>query len=171
MDLLWKDIRYALHSLRANPGFALVSILTLALGIGATTAIFSVVNGVLLQPLPLEDPDRLVMVWERDMNDPAPQSQRNVASPGNVYQWIKAEVPRTFTSLGTTADWEMSLTGQAEPELVLAGLASGQLFQTLGAKPYLGRYLEPADATPEAEGRMVLSYAFWQRKFGGDRRA
>jgi putative ABC transport system permease protein len=169
MDLLWKDIRYALHSLRANPGFALVAILTLALGIGATTAIFSVVNGVLLQPLPLKDPDRLVMVWERAMNNPAPQAQRNVASPGNVFEWMK-EIPRTFSSLGASTDWEVSLTGQAEPELVLAGLASGQLFQTLGAKPYLGRYLEPADATGEADGRVVLSYAFWQRKFGGDRR-
>src|SRR5215213_6022653 len=129
MDLLWKDIRYALHSLRANPGFALVAILTLALGIGATTAIFSVVNGVLLQPLPLKEPDRLVMVWERAMNNPAPQAQRNVASPGNVYEWMK-EIPRTFSSLGASTDWEVSLTGQAEPELVLAGLASGQLFQT-----------------------------------------
>ena len=163
MDLLWKDIRYALHSLRANPGFALVSILTLALGIGATTAIFSVVNGVLLQPLPLKDPDRLVMVWERN-----PEMERNPASPANVSAWIDAEVPRTFSSLGTTADWEVSLTGQAEPELVLAGLASGRLFETLGAKPLIGRAIEPSDATSEAEGRVVLSYAFWQRKFGGD---
>jgi putative ABC transport system permease protein len=166
MDLLWKDIRYALHSLRANPGFALVSILTLALGIGATTAIFSVVNGVLLQPLPLKDPNRLVMVWER-----APDMERNPASPANVAAWIDAEVPRTFSSLAANADWEVSLTGQAEPELVLAGLASGRLFETLGAKPYLGRVIGPADATPEAAGTMVLSHAFWQRKFGGDRKA
>jgi putative ABC transport system permease protein len=165
MDLLCKDIRYALHSLRANPGFALVSILTLALGIGATTAIFSVVNGVLLQPLPLHDPERLVMVWER-----APDMERNPASAANVSAWIDAEVPRTFSSLATSADWEVSLTGQAEPELLLAGLASGELFRTLGAKPYLGRYIEPQDATVEAEGRAVLSYAFWQRKFGGDPR-
>ncbi|HEX8616043.1 MAG TPA: ABC transporter permease, partial [Thermoanaerobaculia bacterium] len=165
MDLLWKDIRYALHSLRANPGFALVSILTLALGIGATTAIFSVVNGVLLQPLPLKDPARLMMVWER-----APEMERNPASPANVAAWIDAEVPRTFSSLGTTIDWEVSLTGQAEPELVLAGLASGRLFETLGAQPYLGRVITPADATLEAEGVAVLGYAFWQRKFGGDRK-
>ena len=164
MDLLWKDIRYALHSLRANPGFALVAILTLALGIGATTAIFSVVNGVLLQPLPLKDPERLVMVWERH-----PERERNYAAPANVAAWIDVEVPRTFSSLGAFIDWEVSLTGQAEPELVLAGLASGRLFETLGAKPYLGRIIGPADATPEAEGVMVLSYAFWQRKFGGDR--
>ena len=166
MDLLWKDIRYAFHSLRANPGFALVSILTLALGIGATTAIFSVVNGVLLQPLPLKDPDRLVMVWERH-----PRMERNPASPANVSAWIDAEVPRTFSSLATTADWEVSLTGQAEPELVLTGLASGRLFETLGAKPYLGRAIVAADVTPEAEGVAVLSHAFWQRKFGGDRKA
>ncbi|HYO75616.1 MAG TPA: ABC transporter permease, partial [Thermoanaerobaculia bacterium] len=71
----------------------------------------------------------------------------------------------------TTADWEVSLTGQTEPEIVLAGLASGRLFETLGTKPYLGRALEPGDAAAQAEGRMVLSYAYWQRKFGGDRRA
>src|SRR4028119_1873828 len=111
MDLLWKDIRYALHSLRANPGFALVAILTLALGIGATTAIFSVVNGVLLQPLPLKDPDRLVMVWERD-----PEMERNPASGANVSAWIDAEVPRTFSSLAATVDWEVRLTGAAGTE-------------------------------------------------------
>ena len=165
MDSLWKDIRYALHALRSNPGFALISILTLALGIGATTAIFSVVNGVLLQPLPFADPSRLVMVWERSPDEGA--DERNVVSGPNFTAW-EAEVPRTFSSMGTIVDWQMSLTGQAEPELVLAGLSSGRLFTTLGARPFLGRVFNEGDASEEGENSIVLSHVFWQRKFGGD---
>ncbi|HYH09802.1 MAG TPA: ABC transporter permease [Thermoanaerobaculia bacterium] len=163
MDLLWKDIRYSIHSLRANPGFALVAILTLALGIGATTAIFSVVNGVLLQPLPLHDPDTLVMVWEKRLDEP--NSEPNVVSPRNYTQWVKQSAG-VFSSIGATFDWEMSLTGQAEPELVRAGLSSVGFLQTLGVKPYLGRLFavnQPND--------VVLSYALWQRKFGADPKA
>ncbi|HET7435281.1 MAG TPA: ABC transporter permease [Thermoanaerobaculia bacterium] len=162
MDRLWKDIRFAIRSLRLNPGFALVSILTLALGIGATTAIFSVVNAVLLRPLPLPDPSKLVMVWESQ-----PRAERNVASPRNLNVWIK-EVPHTFSSLGTNFDWELSMTGQGDPELVLAGLAGFDLFRTLGARPYLGRTLEARDLTGDAHA--VISWPLWQRKFGGDRR-
>lgn len=166
MDLLWKDIRYALHSLRANPGFALVSILTLALGIGATTAIFSVVNGVLLQPLPLKEPDRLVMVWEKRLNEPG--HDRNFVAPRNFTEW-KKEVPGTFSSLAAYFDWEVNLTGAAEPELVVAGYANGTFFPTVGVKPLLGRAFAGDDATVEAEANIVLSHALWQRKFGARR--
>ncbi|HEX2122211.1 MAG TPA: ABC transporter permease [Thermoanaerobaculia bacterium] len=167
MDLLWKDIRYALHSLRMNPGFALVSILTLALGIGATTAIFSVVNGVLLQPLPLHDPDRLTMVWEKRLNEPGHDT--NVVSPANFTAWEK-QSKQIFSAIGTAFDWEMSLTGQGEPELVRAGLVSGGLFRTLGTKPYLGRVLDERDTVKGSAGHVVLTYALWQRKFGADPR-
>jgi putative ABC transport system permease protein len=164
MDLLGKDIRYAIHSLRTNPGFAIVAILTLALGIGATTAIFSVVNGVLLQPLPLKDPGQLVMVWESRLEEPG--HPPNVISPANYTDWRK-ETPRVFSSIGAAFDWEMSLTGQAEPELVRVGLVDKDLFPTLGVRPLLGRSIESeADQT-----NAVLSYALWQRKFGGDKRA
>src|SRR5687768_11216857 len=98
MDLLWKDIRYSIQSLRTNPGFALVSILTLALGIGATTAIFSVVNGVLLRPLPLHDPSRIVMVTEYRLDDP--DGGTGSVSPANYVEWTKET--RTFSSLGST---------------------------------------------------------------------
>ena len=164
MDLLLKDIRFAIHSLRAHPGFALVAILTLALGIGATTAIFSVVNGVLLQPLPLHDPDRLVMVWESRLEEPGHPS--NVISPANYTDWRK-ETPRVFSSMGATFDWEMSLTGHAEPEVVRVGLSDEHLFPTLGVRPLLGRAIEsPADSE-----HVVLSHQLWQRKFGGDPKA
>jgi putative ABC transport system permease protein len=160
MDLLWKDIRYGIHSLRTHPGFALVAILTLALGIGATTAIFSVVNGVLLQPLPLRDPSRLVMVWEQHLDEPG--AEPNHVSPANYTEWTR-QTSRVFSSLAAAFDWEMSMTGQGEPEVVRAGLVNGTLFPTLGVKPFLGRAIASDDDTIA-----VLSYAFWQRKFGGD---
>jgi putative ABC transport system permease protein len=160
MDLLWNDVRYAIHSLRTRPGFALVAILTLALGIGATTAIFSVVNGVLLQPLPLQDPARLVMVWEQHLDEPGAEPNR--VSPANYTEWTR-QTSKLFSSLGAAFDWEMSMTGQGEPEVVRAGLVSGTLFRTLGAKPFLGRLIEN-----DGDAIAVLSYAFWQTKFGGD---
>ena len=160
MDLLLKDIRFSIRSLRANPGFAIVSILTLALGIGATTAIFSVVNGVLLQPLPLQDPSRLVVVAERSLD--SPPNEYRVTSPMNYLEWIKET--KLFSSMGAYFDWEMNLTGRGEPELVRVGLATSSLFKTLGVRPFLGRVYENDD-DPE----IVLSYDFWQTKFGGDR--
>jgi putative ABC transport system permease protein len=160
MDLLWKDIRYAIHSLRTRPGFALVAILTLALGIGATTAIFSVVNGVLLQPLPLQDPERLVMVWEQHLDEPGADPNR--VSPANYTEWTR-QASRLFSSMGTAFDWEYSMTGQGEPEVIRAGLVNGTLFRTLGAKPLLGRLIES-----DSDTNVVLSHAFWQTKFGGD---
>jgi putative ABC transport system permease protein len=163
MDLLWKDIRYSIHSLRANPAFALVAILTLALGIGATTAIFSVVNGVLLQPLPLHDPDRLVMVWENRPNEP--DNEPNVTSPRNYAEWVR-QTTNVFSSIGVLFDWEVSLTGHGDPELVRAGWATPSLFATLGAKPYLGRAFQSAEET-----NVVLSHRLWQRKFGSDPKA
>ncbi|HEX6083230.1 MAG TPA: ABC transporter permease [Thermoanaerobaculia bacterium] len=164
MDLLLKDIRFAIHSLRAHPGFAIVAILTLALGIGATTAIFSVVNGVLLQPLPLHDPGRLVMVFESRLEEPGHPA--NVISPANYTDWRK-ETPRVFSTMGATFDWEMSLTGQAEPEVVRVGFADEHLFPTLGVRPLLGRAIESLADSEHA----VLSHHLWQRKFGGDPKA
>ena len=166
MERLWKDIRYAVQSLRSNPGFALVSILTLALGIGAATAIFSVVNGVLLRPLPLQDPDRLVMVYERALRD---GMERNPTSPRNFKEWLSDT--KVFSSIGAYFDWEMSITGQAEPELVIAGLSTSGLSPTLGAKPYLGRVIGEGDYGDSDQGSVVLSHAFWRRKFGGDPKA
>ena len=157
MDRLWKDVKFSIHSLRSNPGFALVSILTLALGIGATTAIFSVVYGVLLRPLPLHEPSRLVMVWESFRGN-----DNNGTSPATYHAWA-SESKALFSSIGCTFDWEMPVTGHGEPELVKVGLAGGSFFETLGAKPFLGRVI-----TDPASTDAVLSYALWQRKFGGD---
>jgi len=159
MDLLWKDIRYSIHSLRVNPGFALIAVLTLALCIGATTAIFSVVNGVLLQPLPLKDPSRLVMVWEQELDDP--NSEPNPVSPANYTDWL-VQSSGLFSSLAISFDWELSMTGQGEPEVTRAGLVNGALFPTLAARPFLGRVFAGAEAE-RAGGTAVLSYAVGKR--------
>ncbi|HEU4520592.1 MAG TPA: ABC transporter permease, partial [Thermoanaerobaculia bacterium] len=166
MERLWKDIRFSIRSLRSNPGFALVAILTLALGIGATTAIFSVVNGVLLRPLPLADPDRLVMVYEQEL---AAGVDRNPTSPINLKEWLKET--KVFSSMGAYLDWEISITGQANPELVVGSYSTSGLFPTLGAKPFLGRVIGAGDYGEVEQGSVVLSHAFWQRKFGGDPKA
>jgi putative ABC transport system permease protein len=164
MDRLWKDIRYSIHSLRSNPGFALVAILTLALGIGATTAIFSIVNGVLLRPLPLRDPSRLVMVWEI-----SPKSHSdNVTSPSNYAAWAKETA--LFSSIGCSFDAKLAMTGVGDPEEVRVGLANATFFPTLGATPYLGRTLTPDDERATDASHIVLTHRFWQRKFASDPR-
>ncbi|HEX8255929.1 MAG TPA: ABC transporter permease [Thermoanaerobaculia bacterium] len=165
MELLWKDIRYAFHSLRTNPGFALVAILTLALGIGATTAIFSVVNGVLLRPLPMHEPDRVVYIGELEKGG---ENRYTYTSPANYNEWAKQT--KLFASSGATFDWEANLTGHGEPALIRAGLASAGLFETLGAKPYLGRVITRADIEGGPADQIVLSHSFWKSKFGGDRK-
>ena len=168
MDLLWKDIRHTIHSLRMNPGFALTAIVTLALGIGLTTAIFSVVNGVLFRPLPVHEPSELVLVAERLLDDP--EVDRNPTSPFNYTEWA-SQSGRVFSSMGTTFDWERSLTGHGDPALVRAGFVSGTLFATLGVEPLVGRAIAEADAVEGTEGTAVLTHAFWQRRFGGDPKA
>ncbi len=165
MEQLGKDLRHSIRALRAEPGFALVAVLTLALGIGATTAIFSIVNGVLLRPLPLHDPAKLIMVWETRPGEQAGE----VASPGTFVEWTRQTKP-VFSDLAATFDWEMSLLEENDPEVVRAGYATGTLFATLGAKPLLGRGLTPADVGAK-ERSAVLGYDLWQRRFGGDPRA
>ena len=164
METLLKDVRFSIRSLRANPGFALFAILTLAVGIGATTAIFTVVNAVLLRPLPFEDPSRLVMLWERNIVD---GRERNVASPRNYTVWV--EEKKVFSAMGCFFDWPLTLTGQGEPAEIRGGLVSGSLFPTIGVRPFLGRVITPEDTKPGGAGAVVLSYRYWQQKFGGDR--
>ena len=168
MELLWRDIRLTIRSLRTNPGFALIAILTLALGIGFTTAIFSVVNAVLLQPLPLDDPSRLIVIWEKRVNEP--DAEPNVASPRNVTIWGE-QSKEIFSGLAATFDWEMNMTGHGDPELVRSGFIAGPGFDVLGAKPYLGKTFKGETLADAPETEVVLSWSLWQRKFGGQRDA
>jgi putative ABC transport system permease protein len=159
MDTLARDARYALRSLRKNAGLSAIAILTLALGIGASTAIFTLVNSVLLRPLEYRDPDRIVMVWEKN-----PRGRvRNVVSPANFFAW--REQARSFSGLAAAYDQPRNLTGGGEPEEVLARQTTDNFLTVLGARAHLGRTLDAGDEDREVA---VLSHRLWQRRFGSD---
>jgi len=164
METLVQDLRYAVRSLLNHPGFTVVAVLTLALGIGANTAIFSVVNGVLLAPLPYREPDRLVTV-----NHFYP-SLNNLRAPVSV-PGFRDYSARTdlFASAAVENGIAMNLTGSGEPERVNVTLVTGQFFPLLGVAPALGRALQPDEAEPGKNHVAVLSWGFWQQKYGGDR--
>jgi predicted permease len=161
-DSIGKDCRFALRSLRRAPGFTVAIVLTLALGIGASTAIFSIVRGVLLRPLPYTDPARLVRIWEVSPRG----DDHNVASIGNYTSW-RAQA-KSFSVMGVHgAPIGVSYVGEGDPIQLTTVSATPTLMQALGTRPALGRSFVPDDAT--SDGRIaVLSYDFWQRQFGLD---
>ena len=170
-SVLMQDVRYAIRGLRARAGFSAVCIAVLALGIGANAAVFSVLNGVLLKPLPYREPDRLVQIWE---TNPLMNWTNATVAPANLLDW--RERNQSFTDIafylgrdGKGAHIsDATLTGAAEPERVRAMDVSGNFFEVLGVEPALGRVLRQSD-TLEGELRaIVLSDAFWRRRFGGD---
>src|SRR5919199_1393372 len=136
MNTLWQDLRYGLRTLLKNPGFALLAVVALALGVGANSAIFSVVNSLLLRPLPFEQPDRLVQVWET-----IPQRGRFevTASFPNFADW--RDQNHAFEQTVAYSDWSFNLTGSAEPERIRGAIVSPAFFTTLGIEPALGRTL------------------------------
>ncbi len=161
MRNLIQDLLHGLRLLTKSPGFALVGVLTLALGIGANTAIFSVVNTLLIEPLPYRNADDLMIVWES-----RPTENRNVASPANFLDW--KDQTTTFADLAFVADIRTSVIGDGEAEEIPAQLATGNLFALLGVEPILGRTLSMTDGQPDQPPVVVLSYELWQRRFGGD---
>jgi putative ABC transport system permease protein len=163
LESLLQDLRYGLRTLAKNPGFTSAAVLTLALGIGANTAIFSVVNGVLLSPLTGRDPDRLVMLWESTKDTP----QTAVSYP-NYVDWRQRA--RSFEDIAVYNGFDQfTMTGQGDPERVRGGLASGNLFTVIGVEPALGRLLDPRDDRPEAEPVAVITDDFWRRRFAQER--
>jgi predicted permease len=160
---VFRDLRYGARALRRSPGFTLVASLTLALGIGANTAIFSVVNTVLLQPLSYHDPGRIVFVWERNA---AIGKERDLVSAPNYLDWKSQNA--VFETLGAYRDGGFALTGAGAPESVTSTNVSSSLFRVLGVEAMVGRTF-----TDEEEARrdrvVVLRHEFWQRRFGGDR--
>jgi putative ABC transport system permease protein len=164
MESLWQDMRYGVRMLLKRPGFTLVAVLALALGIGANSAIFSVVNAVLLRPLPFEDPERLVMVWER-----RPRQNRDAvpASPADFIDWQQQN--QVFERMTAHMTRAFNLTGAGEPEQIIGQLVTPDFFNVLGVKAALGRTLLPEVDKPGGERAVVLSHALWQRRFGGDR--
>jgi putative ABC transport system permease protein len=164
METLVQDVRYAVRMLLKNPGFTLVAALALALGIGANTAIFSVVNAVMIRPLPYRDASRLVMVWEDNYNR---GKHQNVISPANFLDW--KEQSDVFEDMAALYDTHVNLTDVADPEELAGQRVTLNMFDLLGAQPMLGRTFEPDDAQPGRQDSVILSYGLWQRRFGGDK--
>ena len=162
MDTVLQDVRFTLRSFARRPGFTAAVVITLALGIGANTAIFSVVNAVLLQRLPFADPDRLVMVWEDVSSFGFP---RNTPAPGNYSDWA-AQI-KAFDGVAAMDQRDFNLTGEGEPEKIGGAGVTANLFSTLGVQPLLGRTWRPEE---DVTGNRiaVISHALWQRRFGGD---
>jgi putative ABC transport system permease protein len=156
------DLRYALRAMAKRPGFALTIILTLGLGIAATSAAFSVVHGVLIEPLPYPQPEQLVSVWEHNV----PRArERNSVSPANYLAWRD---DGAFARIAAVVASSGSVTSDGEPERVGAITATASFFDVLGARAAVGRLYDESDDRPGAERTTVLSWGFWQRRYGGD---
>ena len=164
MENLLKDIRYGIRGLLKRPGFTVIALVTLALGIGANTAIFSVVNAVLLRPLPFQKPEELVIVWEDATFAGFPH---NTPAPANYVDW-KAQ-NQSFADMAASNETSFNLTGDGEPERVSAYAVSANFFPLLGVQPLLGRSFTPEEDRPGGAKAVVLSYGLWQSRYGGDR--
>jgi predicted permease len=164
LERLLQDVRYGVRTLRKSPGFASVAVFTLALGIGANVAIFTVVNGVLLQPLPYPNPGQLLTVWEAN---PKMGYSQQAASPADFVDWKTQN--QAFSGIAAFVNWGANLGGGEGPERVNATLVSAGLFGVLGVTPLFGRTFAPEDEQPFPNQVAILSYPLWQRHFGGDR--
>jgi putative ABC transport system permease protein len=166
MTGLIQNVRYALRQFRKSPGFTAVAVITLTLGIGANTAIFSIVNAVLIRPLPYPNANQLIMVWERQAGNPETQ---NVTSPATFLNWKERNT--VFQQLATCFTGSAVLTGGTSPEQLIAQSVSPNLFSMFGVNAVLGRALQDSsDASPAAAKVVVLSFELWQRRFGSDPR-
>ena len=162
MDSLIKDIRYGFRSLWKRPGFTAIALIALALGIGANTAIFSLVNAVVLRPLPFPEPDRLVWVWGNIRNG----GNRASVSPLDFLDY--REQNKTLENLAATMQVPVNVTGNGDPERLNAAAVTGNFFQTFGVTPVLGRGFTLENEKTGQDQVTVLSHDFWQRRFGGD---
>ena len=164
MHTLLQDLRFGARMLLKNPGVTLVAVIALTLGIGANTAIFSVVNAVLLRSLPYEDGERLAIVWENRQSGKG--NPQNVINLGNFFDW--KEQNNVFSDMAAFFDLNRNLTGDGEPEEVAGQIATTNLFSVLGVKPILGRTFAPDEGKPGQPKIVVIGYDLWQRRFGGD---
>ncbi|HEY7403142.1 MAG TPA: ABC transporter permease [Candidatus Angelobacter sp.] len=167
MQTMLHDLRYGLRILARNPLFTVAAVICLALGIGATTAIFSVVNAVLLRPLPYVQPQRLVKVYSEFGNFPGGGLRRFWISPPE-YLDLKRET-KSWESMDAWVNGGANLSGEAQPVRATASYVTGGLLQSLGVPPIIGRTITPADDDPKAPAVVDISYGIWQRVFGGSR--
>ncbi|HSR49582.1 MAG TPA: ABC transporter permease [Acidobacteriota bacterium] len=163
MSTFWKDLRYGIRVLVKHPGFTLVALLTLAIGIGANSAIFSVVHGVLLKPLPYRQPEQLVQIWSQF---PTQDFYQFPISPPEYYDF--RERADFLQELGGYANGGVNLTGDGEPLRLSVSFATYSLLPTLGVDPLHGRFFQEEEDLPESGNVMVLSYGLWKQKFAGD---
>jgi putative ABC transport system permease protein len=158
------DLRFGWRLLRRNMGVTLVAAMAMAVAIGVAGAVFSVVNAVLIQPLPFRDPQRLTSIWQVD---PANAAQWRPVAPGNYADWRR--MSQSFEEIGAALSISKTLTSFDEPETPLMQMVSSGYFNTLGVRPILGRAFLPEEDRPGARAVMLLSYELWQRAFGGER--
>ena len=159
-----QDFRYSAKTLLQRPAFVITITLILALGIGANSTIFSVVNAVLMRPLPYEAPDRIVMIWETNQSKGVP---RSIVSPANFLDWKQQN--NVFDHLAAFRFWYYTVTGLGDPERYQGARVSANFFPLLGVKPELGRDFGPEEEQVGRDHVVILTHAFWQRRFGGDR--
>jgi putative ABC transport system permease protein len=163
IETLVRDVRYSLRMLRSSPGFSMVAILTLALGIGANTAIFSVVDSVLLRPLPYADPAGLVMVWENSSQHPNPH---NTVSPPDFLDWSRRNA--VFSGMAAIFDQRANLTGNGLPEEIVLQDVSANFFSVLGVNTVLGAGFTSENGQPGHDNVVVLSFGFWKERYASD---
>jgi putative ABC transport system permease protein len=161
MTSLGSDLRYGARLLFKNPGFTAIVVIALALGIGANSAIFSLINALLLRPLPFKDPDRLVWVWETQ-----PQLDKAPFTPADFLDYQTQN--QSFEQVATYFNHSLTLTGDAEPERLRAALVSANFFSVLGTEPFMGRAFLPEEGQPGASRAAVLSHSLWQHRFNSD---
>jgi len=168
LDTLMRDLKHGLRGLRRNSTFTAVALLTIAIGIGANTAVFSVVNSVLLKPLPYPESDRLVAIWHSAPGAPGLLAASGELRLSESMYVTYADQNRTFQNFGIWTEDTATVTGLAEPEQVRTIDVSGGALQALDVAPALGRWLNAADETPKSARHLMLIYGYWQRRFGGD---
>ena len=166
VESISRDLKYALRTLSRTPGFTLMAVLVMALGIGANAALFTVVRSVLFKPLPYKDPGRLVTLYQ---HDPSAKDQDNYVAAGNFADWKKYS--RSFESMAMVTPWaayDFSEKGGSYPEKIDAAWCSWNMFSILGVPPAYGRFFNAQDDRPDADATVVLSWGFWKRRLGGN---
>src|SRR2546427_9203738 len=165
METLIKDIRYGIRSLIKRPSFTSIAVITLALGIGANTAIFSVVNAVLLRPLPFPHSEQLVTLWERN---PKQGYEQNPPAAGNFVDW--RDQNRVFSQMAIYApSKKFNLAFEDRPERITGAAVSASLFELLGMSPVQGRVFSAEEEQPGRDQVVLISHGLWQRRFAADR--
>src|SRR5262245_2006325 len=163
MDTFLKDMRYAMRNLVRRPGFTVIAVVTLGLGIGANTAIFSPINALLLKPLPLPEPDRVVAIWDKV---PSRGVVHNEVSMANYLDWRAQS--QSFEHLALYRWWSTNLTGVESPERIQGFLVTANFLDALGMKPFMGRNFIAEENQPGKDLVAIITYSLWQRRFGGD---